>query len=152
MKLLNLFHKSGLFGNFQIWLFVSQKPLEVYTHTIPHLKAVMSCSLDSKGLRCGSTFTLYHALLKNVIFHAFLYYRMGLGCRDFPSGVYLNGLKNNIGGKFEKSHLYKDWVKKMTHVPKLAISKRSTIFVRSSWNLVKIITSWGNHFDQVSWG
>ena len=29
--------------------------------------------------------------------------------------------------------------------------KKSTIFVQSSWNFVKIITSWGNHFFQVSW-
>ena len=34
----------------------------------------------------------------------------------------------------------------------LATSKKSTIFVQSSWNLVKIFISWGIHFDQVSWG
>ena len=40
----------------------------------------------------------------------------------------------------------------MAHVQKLAIDKKSTIFVQSSWNLVKMITSWANHFHQVSWG
>ena len=32
------------------------------------------------------------------------------------------------------------------------INKKSTIFVPSSWNLVKMITLWGNNFHQVSWG
>ena len=34
---------------------------------------------------------------------------------------------------------------------KVTNSKKSTIFVLSSWNLVKITNSWGSHFDQVSW-
>ena len=46
----------------------------------------------------------------------------------------------------------KSGAKKTGHFQKLAINKKSTIFVLSSWNLVKIITSWGNHFHQVSWG
>ena len=41
--------------------------------------------------------------------------------------------------------------KRMGHFQKLAINKKSTIFVQSSWNLVKMITSWANHFHQVSW-
>ena len=52
-----------------IWPIVHPKPLEVYTHKRCHLKAVISGSLDLKGLRCGSTFTLYHALLKKAILH-----------------------------------------------------------------------------------
>ena len=40
--------------------------------------------------------------------------------------------------------------KKRAHVQKLAISKKSTFFVQSSWNLVKMITSCGNYFHQVS--
>ena len=47
---------------------------------------------------------------------------------------------------------HKVWGKKMGHTQKLAINKKSTIFALSLWNLVKIITSWGNHFHQVSWG
>ena len=39
----------------------------------------------------------------------------------------------------------------MAHVQKLNISEKSTIFVQSLWNLVKMITSWGNYFHQVSW-
>ena len=34
---------------------------------------------------------------------------------------------------------------------KVTISKKSTIFVLYSWNLVKITNSEGSHFDQVSW-
>ena len=34
---------------------------------------------------------------------------------------------------------------------KLAIDKKSSIFVLSSWNLVKVTTSWDDHFHQVSW-
>ena len=36
------------------------------------------------------------------------------------------------------------------HVQKLAINKKSTFFVGSSWNLVKMITSWTDYFHQVS--
>ena len=34
----------------------------------------------------------------------------------------------------------------------MAINKKSTIFVQSSWNLVEMINSWVDHFHQVSWG
>ena len=33
----------------------------------------------------------------------------------------------------------------------MTINKKSTIFFQSSWNLVKMITSWANYFHQVSW-
>ena len=46
----------------------------------------------------------------------------------------------------------KVWGKKMRHIQKLAINEKSTIFVESSWNLVKMIISWGNRFPKVSWG
>ena len=39
---------------------------------------------------------------------------------------------------------------KTRHVQNISINKKSTIFVRSSWNLVEMIISWGNYFDQVS--
>ena len=35
---------------------------------------------------------------------------------------------------------------------KVTIGKKSTIFFLYPWKLVKITSSWGNHFDQVSWG
>ena len=44
----------------------------------------------------------------------------------------------------------KVWVKKL-HTKKLAINKGFTIFVQYLWYLVKIVTSWVNHFDKVSW-
>ena len=47
---------------------------------------------------------------------------------------------------------YNVWVKKMKQIQKLAINKQSTFFVQSLWNLVKKITSWVNHFHEVSWG
>ena len=40
--------------------------------------------------------------------------------------------------------------KKKGDAQKLPINKRSTIFVQSLYNWVKIIASWGNHFQQVS--
>ena len=42
-------------------------------------------------------------------------------------------------------------LKKSAHSQKLAINESSTIFVVSSWNLVKISTSWVDDFNQVSW-
>ena len=48
--------------------------------------------------------------------------------------------------------LCKVWVKKKAHVERLAISKKSTIFVLSSWNVMKMISSWDDYFHQVSWG
>ena len=42
--------------------------------------------------------------------------------------------------------------KKMRHFQKLGFSEKSTIFVLPSRNLLKMITSWGNDFHQVSWG
>ena len=39
----------------------------------------------------------------------------------------------------------------MRRIQKMAISKTSTFFVLSSWMLMKIINSWGNHFHKVSW-
>ena len=41
---------------------------------------------------------------------------------------------------------------KTAHIKNLFMSKKSTIFVQSIWNLVKIFISWGIHFHQVSWG
>ena len=42
------------------------------------------------------------------------------------------------------------WVKRMKHIQKLASYKNCTILVLFSWNFVRIIISWGNHFHQVS--
>ena len=39
----------------------------------------------------------------------------------------------------------------MTFIQTLAASKKSTIFVQSSWNLLTTLTSCGNDFHQVSW-
>ena len=40
---------------------------------------------------------------------------------------------------------------KIGHGSKVAVSKKSIIFVVSSWNFVKVIDSWVDHVDQVSW-
>ena len=45
----------------------------------------------------------------------------------------------------------KVWTKNMRCIQKLAISKKSTIFVLFSWNFVKMITTWDDYFHQVSW-
>ena len=42
-------------------------PLEVQAHTVPHLKALISGIMELRGLGCGSTFNLCHALLKKAI-------------------------------------------------------------------------------------
>ena len=54
--------------------------------------------------------------------------------------------------KYLKPSRNKVWVEKTIHMQKLAISKNSTMFVLSSWNLVKMIISWVNNFHQVPWG
>ena len=46
--------------------------------------------------------------------------------------------------------LLKSEQKKDGHVKNLVINKKSTIFVQSLWNLVKIIASWVEYFHQVS--
>ena len=42
-------------------------PLKVQGHIVPHLKGLISGKLEPRGLRCGSTFILYYALLKKAI-------------------------------------------------------------------------------------
>ena len=49
-------------------------------------------------------------------------------------------------------YLIKSGEKKTEHFQKLAIHKKSTVFVLSIWNLVKMISSLDNYFHQVSWG
>ena len=53
----------------------------------------------------------------------------------------------------EMQHYYiKAGWNKMRHVQKLVVSKKSTFFVLSSWNLLKITILLGNHFHQILWG
>ena len=59
-------------------------------------------------------------------------------------------LKNRIVYGFV--FVCKVWGKKTAHFWKLAINKKSTFFVQSAWNLVKIFTLRDNHFHKVSWG
>ena len=49
-----------------------------------------------------------------------------------------------------KMNVVRSEEEKTAHLQKLAISKKSTIFVQLWRNLVKTIASWGNHFHQVS--
>ena len=44
------------------------------------------------------------------------------------------------------NYFIKSESKKRAHIQKLVVSKKSSFFVQSLWNLVKIITSWVNHF------
>ena len=57
----------------------------------------------------------------------------------------------SVDSLFTKDYVLKSESIKTAHITKLAITKSSTIFAQSLWNLVKINTSWGNDFDQVSW-
>ena len=47
--------------------------------------------------------------------------------------------------------LIKSEEKKTRHIQSLTTNRKSTFSVRSSWNLVKLITYWGNHLHKVSW-
>ena len=49
-----------------------------------------------------------------------------------------------------KSDLKSD-AKKIRHFQELGISKKSTIFIVTSPNFVKLFTSFGNNLDKVSW-
>ena len=49
-------------AGFQIWTFVFPKPVEIYTHTITHLQALINGAMDLEMLRHGSIYTLYRAL------------------------------------------------------------------------------------------
>ena len=69
-----------------------------------------------------------------------------------PNLHFLQPLPPPLGWRDVDSPQVKSGSKKIRQVQKLAISKTSTFFVLSSWNLVKMIASWGDYFHQVSWG
>ena len=80
-----------------------------------------------------------------------------------PTQIYLTSLCGDAimtwvrGGSFWKEVArlpYKVWVIKKWRRKWLAISKKCTIFAQSSWNLMKIITSWLNanyHKKKAPW-
>ena len=51
LELLNLLNKNALFWNFQVLSFVFPMPLEIQSHTVPHLKALISGNLELRELR-----------------------------------------------------------------------------------------------------
>ena len=67
LELLNLLNKNALFWNFQVLSLVFPMPLEIQSHTVPHLKALISGKNEPRGLRYGSTFRVCQALLKSAI-------------------------------------------------------------------------------------
>ena len=48
LELLNLLNKNALFWNFQVLSLVFPMPLEIHSHTVPHLKALISGYLEPK--------------------------------------------------------------------------------------------------------
>ena len=54
LELLNLLNKNGLFWMFQILSLIFPMPLEIQSHTVPHLKALISGSKEPRGLGCGT--------------------------------------------------------------------------------------------------
>ena len=64
--------------------------------------------------------------------------------KKFHNCIHTTTFKNNARCLFSK--ISKVWVKKMRHVQKLTIGKKSAILVLFSWNL------WGDYFGQVSLG
>ena len=67
MELLNLLNKNALFGNFQVLSLVFPMSLEIQSHKVPHLKALISGENEPRGLGCSSTFMVCQALLKSAI-------------------------------------------------------------------------------------
>ena len=67
LELLNLLNKNALFWNFQVLSLVFPMPLEIQSHTVPHLKALISGNLEPRGLRWGSTFRVCQALFKSAV-------------------------------------------------------------------------------------
>lgn len=61
LKLLDLPYENKLFSDFQLWPLITPEP-------IPYLKALICGYLEPEGLGRGSTFKLYHALVKIGIF------------------------------------------------------------------------------------
>ena len=60
-------------------------PLEVQSHAVSPLKALISGKMEPRGLRCGSTFILCYALLKKPI----LLHTEGLVKTEMASAVLL---------------------------------------------------------------
>ena len=67
LELLNLLNKNALFWNFQVLSLVFPMPLEIQSHKVPHLKALISGNLKPRGLRWGSTFRVCQALFKSAV-------------------------------------------------------------------------------------
>ena len=65
LELLNLLNKNALFWNFQVLSLVFPMPLEIQSHTVPYLKALISGNLEPGGLRWGSTFRVCQTLFKS---------------------------------------------------------------------------------------
>ena len=61
---------------------------------------------------------------------------------QFHNAQFLN---SSMEAKEESSDL-KSGEEKTRHVQKLAHSKKLTFFVLSSWNLVEMVTKWGDYF------
>ena len=67
LELINLLNKNALFWNFQVLSLVFPMPLEIQSHTVPHLKALISGNLQPGGQRWGSTFRVCQALFKSAV-------------------------------------------------------------------------------------
>ena len=65
--------------------------------------------------------------------------------------IFMLWLKKLSSGMYNTMN-YELWNKKRANVLKLAIRKKSTVFIQSSWNLVKMTSLWDTYFHQVSWG
>ena len=56
LELLNLLNKNALFWNIQVLSLVFPMPLEIQSHTVPHLKALIGGKLEKIGLRMWQHF------------------------------------------------------------------------------------------------
>ena len=67
LELLNLLNKNTLFWNIQVLSLVFPMPLEIQSHTVLHLKALISGRMEPRRIRCGSIFILCHTLMNTAI-------------------------------------------------------------------------------------
>ena len=69
LELFNLLNKNTLFWNFQVLSLVFPMPPEIHSHTVPHLKALISGNLEPRGLRWGSTLGSARPSLKVLFYY-----------------------------------------------------------------------------------
>ena len=77
-------------------------PLEIQSHTVPHLKALISGNLEPRGLRWGSTFRVCQALFKSAVLLHKEAYRADLFASECKETCKINNMGN---GGMQNAHV-----------------------------------------------